>query len=78
VSRLPRFQEHLKTGFAAEAKSAAQYRAFAERAKRDGLGKLAAKWSELAAEKDRLAENRKTSRWHSPRTTTKTRFSIPR
>jgi len=52
---LPRFQEHLKTGFAAEAKSAAQYRAFAERAKRDGLGKLAAKWSELAAEKDRLA-----------------------
>jgi len=55
VSRLPRSQEHLKTGFAAEAKSAAQYRAFAARAKRDGLEKLAAKWTELASEKDRLA-----------------------
>ncbi len=55
MSRLPRFQEYLKTGFAAEAKSAAQYRAFAERAQRDGLTKLAEKWSELAAEKDRLA-----------------------
>lgn len=55
MSRLPRFQEHLKTGFAAEAKSAAQYRAFAERATRDGLEELASKWTELAAEKDRLA-----------------------
>ncbi|MEE8278957.1 MAG: hypothetical protein V3R89_09600 [Thermoanaerobaculia bacterium] len=55
MSRLPRFQEHLKTGFTAEAVSAACYRAYADRAERDGRPKLAAKWRELAAGKDRLA-----------------------
>ena len=32
MSRLPRHLEHLKTGFTAEAVSAAMYRAFAEQA----------------------------------------------
>lgn len=55
MSRLPRAQEHLKTGFTAEAVSAACYRAYADRADHDGQPNLAAKWRELAAEKDRLA-----------------------
>ncbi len=55
MSRLPRSQEHLKTGFTAEAASAARFRAFAERAGRDGLPNLAAAWRALAEEKDRLA-----------------------
>ena len=55
MSRVPRFQEHLKTGFTAEAVSAARYRANAERAEREGMPNLAAAWRELAAEKDRLA-----------------------
>ena len=55
MSRVPRFQEHLKTGFTAEAVSAARYRANAERAEREGMPNLAAAWRELAVEKDRLA-----------------------
>jgi rubrerythrin len=55
VSRIPRFQEHLKTGFTAEAVSAARYRAFAERAEQDGMPQLAARWRRLAVAKDRLA-----------------------
>ncbi len=55
MSRIPRFQEHLKTGFTAEAVSAARFRALAERADRDGSPNLAARWRRLAAAKDRLA-----------------------
>jgi len=55
VSRIPRFQEHLKTGFTAEAVSAARYRAFAARALKDGMPHLAARWRRLAAAKDDLA-----------------------
>jgi rubrerythrin len=55
VSRIPRFQEYLKTGFTAEAVSAARFRAFADRAERDGKPHLAARWLRLAAAKDRLA-----------------------
>jgi rubrerythrin len=55
VSRIPRFQEHLKTGFTSEAVSAARFRAFAARAEQDGLPHLAARWRRLAAAKDRLA-----------------------
>jgi rubrerythrin len=55
VSRIPRFQEHLKTGFTAEAVSAARYRAFAARAEHDGMPRLAARWRHLAAAKDGLA-----------------------
>ncbi|HEX6863080.1 MAG TPA: hypothetical protein VF414_09715 [Thermoanaerobaculia bacterium] len=55
MSRIPRFQEHLKTGFTAEAASAARCRAYAVRAERDGLPNLARHWRALAEEKDRLA-----------------------
>jgi rubrerythrin len=55
VSRIPRSQEHLKTGFTAEATSAARFRAYAGRARRDGLPNLARRWLQLAAEKDSLA-----------------------
>ena len=55
MSRIPRFQEHLKTGFTAEAVSAARYRAFAARADHEGLPNLAAHWLRLAAAKDELA-----------------------
>ena len=55
MSRIPRFQEHLKTGFTAEAVSAARYRAFADRAVRDGLPKLAERWRAAAETKDALA-----------------------
>jgi rubrerythrin len=55
VSRIPRAQEHLKTGFTAEAVSAARYRAYAAHAEREGRPNLAAHWRRLAAEKDRLA-----------------------
>ena len=55
MSRIPRFQEHLKTGFTAEAVSAARYRAFAARAQQDGMPHLAARWRRLAAAKDDLA-----------------------
>jgi rubrerythrin len=55
VSRIPRYQEHLKTAFTAEAVSAARSRAFAARAERDGLPNLARRWLRLAAAKDALA-----------------------
>jgi rubrerythrin len=55
VSRIPRFQEHLKTGFTAEAASAARYRAYADRAQKDGLPNLAHRWQRMAAAKDALA-----------------------
>jgi rubrerythrin len=55
VSRIPRFQEFLKTGFTTEAVSSARFRAFAERAEQDGMPNLAARWLRLAAAKDRLA-----------------------
>lgn len=55
MSRIPRFQEHLKTGFTAEAASAARYRAYADRAQKDGLPNLARRWLRLAAAKDALA-----------------------
>jgi rubrerythrin len=55
VSRIPRFQEHLKTGFTAEAVSAARYRAYAARSEEDGMPRLAARWRRLATAKDRLA-----------------------
>jgi rubrerythrin len=52
---LPRSQEYLKTGFTAEAASAAKFRAAAARAKADGHPRLAQAWLDLAAEKDGLA-----------------------
>lgn len=55
MSRIPRFQEHLKTGFTAEAVSAARFRAFAARAERDGQTNLARRFLRLAAAKDELA-----------------------
>lgn len=55
MSRIPRFQEHLKTGFTAEAASAARYRAYADRAQKDGLTNLARRWLRMAAAKDALA-----------------------
>jgi rubrerythrin len=55
VSRIPRSQEHLKTGFTAEAASAARFRAYAARAERDGLNNLARRWRDLAEAKDQLA-----------------------
>lgn len=55
MSRIPRSQEHLKTGFTAEAASAARLRADAGRARRDGLPNLASRLLRLAAEKDVLA-----------------------
>jgi rubrerythrin len=55
VSRIPRTQEHLKTGFTAEAVSAARCRAYAAHAERDGHPNLASHWRRLAVEKDALA-----------------------
>ncbi len=55
MSRIPRFQEHLKAGFTAEAASAARYRANADRARRDGHPNLAGRWLRMAAAKDALA-----------------------
>ena len=55
MSRIPRSQEYLKTGFTAEAASAARFRAYATRAERDGLNNLAGRWRELAESKDQLA-----------------------
>lgn len=55
MSRLPRETEHLKTGFTAEAVSAARFRAYAARAEKDGLPNLAKRWLGLAGEKDTLA-----------------------
>ena len=55
MSRLPRHLEHLKTGFTAEAVSAAMFRAFAEQAEGEEKPNLALFWRELAERKDRLA-----------------------
>ena len=55
MSRIPRYQEHLKTGFTAEAVSAARCRAYAARADQDGRPNLARHWQRLATEKDALA-----------------------
>ncbi len=55
MSRIPRYQEHLKTAFTAEAASAARFRAYAEHADREGRPNLARRWLRLAAAKDRLA-----------------------
>lgn len=55
MSRIPRSLEHLKTGFTAEAASAARFRAYAARAEKDGLSNLARRWRELAEAKDGLA-----------------------
>ncbi|HEV2843402.1 MAG TPA: hypothetical protein VG477_01035 [Thermoanaerobaculia bacterium] len=55
MSRIPRFQEHLKAGFNAEAASAARFRAYAAHAEKDGLPNLARRYQRLAAEKDALA-----------------------
>ncbi len=55
MSRLPRHLEHLKTGFTAEAVSAACYRAYAQNAEEQGLENLAREWRSLAAEKDQMA-----------------------
>lgn len=55
MSRIPRIQEHLKTGFTSEAVSAAKFRAYAARARRDGHPHLAEHWEGLARQKDELA-----------------------
>jgi rubrerythrin len=55
VSRIPRYLEHLKTGFTAESVAAARCRACADRALRDGLPQLAERWGRLALAKDALA-----------------------
>jgi rubrerythrin len=55
VSRIPRYQEHLKAAFTAEAVSAARCRAYAAHADREGRPNLARHWLRLAGEKDRLA-----------------------
>ena len=55
MSRIPRFQEHLKTAFTAEAASAARYRANAAQAAEGGFPNLAKRWLRLAEAKDRLA-----------------------
>jgi rubrerythrin len=55
VSRIPRFLEHLKTGFTAEAVSAARFRAYAVQAEKDHQPNLARRWRGLAEAKDALA-----------------------
>ncbi len=55
MSRIPRIQEHLKTGFTSEAASAAKFRAYAHRARQDRLPHLAEHWLRLAEGKDELA-----------------------
>ena len=55
MSRLPRAQEYLKTGFTAEAASAARLRALGARAEREGRPNLASSLRELAGETDALA-----------------------
>ena len=55
MSRIPRFLEHLKTGFTAEAVSAARYRAYAVKAENDLQPNLARRWRSLAEAKDALA-----------------------
>ena len=55
MSRIPRSLEYLKTGFTAEAVSAARFRAYADQAEKDGRPNLAHRWLRLAADKDALA-----------------------
>jgi rubrerythrin len=55
VSRIPRSLEYLKTGFTAEAVSAARFRAYAAQAEKAGRPNLARRWQRLAADKDALA-----------------------
>ena len=55
MSRIPRFLEHLKTAFTAEAASAARFRAYAAKAGQDGHPNLARHWQRLAEAKDALA-----------------------
>ncbi|HEX7184702.1 MAG TPA: hypothetical protein VF756_22950 [Thermoanaerobaculia bacterium] len=55
MSRIPRYQEHLKTAFTAEAAAAARCRAYATQAEREGLPNLARRWLCMAAAKDQLA-----------------------
>ena len=55
MSRIPRSLEYLKTGFTAEAVSAARFRAYAAQAEKDGRPNLARRWQRLAADKDALA-----------------------
>ncbi|MCP4204793.1 MAG: hypothetical protein GY769_23030 [bacterium] len=55
MSRVPRSQEHLKTGFTSEACAAARYRAYARGAELEGLPNLAKRWLDLAEAKDELA-----------------------
>ncbi len=55
MSRVPRAQEHLKTGFSSEAAAAARYRASARSAAAEGRPELARRWIELAEAKDELA-----------------------
>ena len=54
MSRIPRFQEHLKTGFTAEAASAARYRAYADRARADGMPNVAQRWLRLAFQVEQI------------------------
>ena len=55
MSRVPRSQEHLKTGFASEAAAAARFRAYARAAAARDLPNLAARFAALARAKDDLA-----------------------
>ncbi len=55
MSRVPRSQEHLKTGFASEAASAARFRAYAKDAAARDLPNLARRFEALAEAKDELA-----------------------
>ncbi len=55
MSRVPRSQEHLKTGFASEAAAAARYRAYARAARDEGKPNLGKRWEALAEAKDELA-----------------------
>ncbi len=55
MSRIPRFLEHLKAAFTAEAVSAARFRAYAVKAGQDGHPNLARHWQRLAEAKDALA-----------------------
>ena len=55
MSRVPRSQEHLKTGFSSEASAAARCRAYAQAAQLEGLPNLAKRWLDLAGAKDELA-----------------------
>ena len=55
MSRVPRSQEHLKTGFASEAAAAARFRACAKDAAARDLPNLARRFEALARAKDELA-----------------------